>query len=420
MQSHYSRHYFSNAISKGLKSHPNVSTWLTTSLTQCVNNIGLHSWNKLLWSSWKLSAIGSMQGMLQIYSNDQLQHHAWPITFTTLAVVRQPLARGLHLLEEWLKQLNPKFFLHSFLQNASKDSCSCSQTTACCLKPESTVQIAPTPYKTSKTHSHENLSLWIGEGLRFRFTLSQLGLQELPNHAHGDQWPMSQPSGKGTMASPLQPTNAPITKKLALSFRTASGQGSTDVILLASTLMMPDGVLWIWTPTNCKTWNMHRMSCKSGILLRQSSCSEHKTPARTAKLEFLAPLIFTSPQSILPPVISNHSTKGPILREEFLWPDKVWDPGSKTEAPNSTRVVVDWDGVKLGELLRTVSTVNLVSAHSPSWSLSHFYQCPKLRSTPSHVPGTWTVLAAANASIFSFRCVSDAGAGVAIVCVAHM
>jgi hypothetical protein len=42
--------------------------------------------------------------------------------------------------------------------------------------------------------------------------------------------------------SPLQPTNAPITKKLALSFRTASGQGSTDVMLLASTLM-PDGVL---------------------------------------------------------------------------------------------------------------------------------------------------------------------------------
>jgi hypothetical protein len=54
---------------------------------------------------------------------------------------------------------------------------------------------------------------------------------------------MLQPSGKGTMASPLQPTNAPITKKLALSFRTASGQGSTDVMLLASTLMMPDGVL---------------------------------------------------------------------------------------------------------------------------------------------------------------------------------
>jgi hypothetical protein len=49
--------------------------------------------------------------------------------------------------------------------------------------------------------------------------------------------------GHWTMASPLQPTNAPITNKLALSFCTASGQGSTHVMLLASTLMMPDGVL---------------------------------------------------------------------------------------------------------------------------------------------------------------------------------
>jgi hypothetical protein len=167
------------------------------------------------------------------------------------------------------------------------------------------------------------------------------------------------------MASPLQPTNAPITKKLAVSFRTASGQGSTHVMLLESTLMMPDGVLWIWTPTNCSTWNMRRISCKSDILLRKSSCSKHKTPASIAKLGFLAPLIFTSHQSILPPVISKHSTKGPILREEFLWPDKVWDPGSKTEAPNSTRVVMDWDGVELGELLRTVSTENLVSCALP-------------------------------------------------------
>jgi hypothetical protein len=54
---------------------------------------------------------------------------------------------------------------------------------------------------------------------------------------------MLQPSGKGTMTSPLQPTNVPITKKIALSFHTASGKGSTDVKLLASTLMMPDGVL---------------------------------------------------------------------------------------------------------------------------------------------------------------------------------
>ncbi len=272
------------------------------------------------------------------------------------------------------------------------------QTIACCLKPECKVQIAPTPYKSSKTHSHENLSLWIGEGLRFRVYLISTWA---PRASKPRTWrsmgraPMLQPPGKGTMASPWRPTNAPITKKLALSFRTASGQGSTDVMLLASTLMMPDGVLLIWTPTDCSTWNMRRTSCKSGILLRQSSCSEHRAPASTAKLEFLAPLIFTSPESTLPPVISKHSTKGPILREEFLWPDKAWDPGSKTEAPNSTRVVVvvvDWDGVELGELLRAVSTVNLVSCVLPFLISLSFLPASEVEVNSVSVPQLLTLL----------------------------
>jgi hypothetical protein len=166
-------------------------------------------------------------------------------------------------------------------------------------------------------------------------------------------------------------------------------------MLLASTLMMPDGVLLIWTPTDCSTWNMRRTSCKSGILLRQSSCSEHRAPASTAKLEFLAPLIFTSPESTLPPVISKHSTKGPILREEFLWPDKAWDPGSKTEAPNSTRVVVvvvDWDGVELGELLRAVSTVNLVSCVLPFLISLSFLPASEVEVNSVSVPQLLTLL----------------------------